>query len=167
MSTGEETLVGRLGRALAGLEEIRIAYLFGSRAGGGARADSDFDIAIRLDEPAAAGDRGAVVRRIAGALGREVASTLVDVVMLNDAPPLVRRRVLRDGLVLRQRSPEERVRFAVRTLRDYQDTCIQRERFVRARIRRLKAEAIDGGSRHLLEKARRAARLLAEASRVS
>jgi predicted nucleotidyltransferase len=166
VSTGADSVVDRLGQVLAGSHEVRLGYLFGSRARGDARHDSDYDIGVLLDPDAASGDQGAIVRRLAGRLGRVVSSTLLDLVVLNDAPPLLRHRVLRDGLVLFQRSPEERVRFAIRTIREYQDAQIRRERCTRARIRRLEAGVTDGGSRDLLEKARGTARLLQQASRV-
>lgn len=166
VSLDADAVCQRLGEALAGVDDIRLAYLFGSRARGDARQDSDFDIAVLLDPTAALAERGAIVRRLAGRLGRVVPSTLVDLVVLNDAPPLLRHRVLRDGRLLVERSAEERVRFATSTIREYQDTSLQRERFTQARIRRVKAGAIDGGSRHLLEKARGVARLLAQAPRV-
>jgi hypothetical protein len=158
--------VDRLGPAFRDLGEVRLAFLFGSRARGCARPDSDFDIAVLLDPAAAGADRGSTVRRLAGRLGRLVSSALVDLVILNDAPALLRHRVLRDGVLLFERSGQERVRFAVNTIRDYQDHQTRRERATRERIRRLRLEATDGRPRDLLEKARGAARLLGKAARV-
>jgi hypothetical protein len=157
----------RLGKALGELAEVRLAFLFGSRARGRAREDSDFDMAVLLDESAARADRGSTLRRLAARLGREVSSTLIDLVILNDAPALLRHRVLRDGILLVQRAPEERVRFTVETIRDYQDGCIRREEHTRRRIGGWKAKTFHGGSGDLLEKARGAARLLRKAHRVS
>jgi hypothetical protein len=153
----------RLGGALRAQDGVRLAFLFGSRARGEARATSDFDIAVLLDDDAARADRGRTIRRLAASLGRVVASELIDLVVLNDAPPLLRHRVLRDGVLLVQRAPEDRVRFAVGTLREYQDHQIRRERATRERIQRLGREANDGRSGDLLEKARGAARLLDKA----
>lgn len=161
------TLVERLGGVLREQEDVRLAFLFGSRARGRARPDSDVDVGVLLDDGLARTDRGATIRRIAARLGRVVSSTLVDLVVLNDAPALLRHRVLRDGVVLFQRSPEERVRFAVTTIREHQDQQIRRERATGERIQRLTREAYDGRSRDLLEKARGVARLLEKASRVS
>jgi predicted nucleotidyltransferase len=158
--------VDRLGPAIRDLGEVRLAFLFGSRARGRARPDSDFDIAVLLDPAAARADRGSTVRRLAGRLGCLVSSALVDLVILNDAPALLRHRVLRDGILLFERSGEDRVRFAAKTLRDYQDHQVRRERATRERIRRLRLEANDGRPRDLLEKARGAARLLDKAARV-
>jgi predicted nucleotidyltransferase len=46
-----DPVVDRLGNALRDSGEVRLAFLFGSRARG--RADSDFDIAVLLDTDAA------------------------------------------------------------------------------------------------------------------
>jgi hypothetical protein len=138
--------------------------MFGSRVRGQARADSDFDIAVLLDEEAARAERGATLRRILGRLGREIASTQLDLVVLNDAPPLLRHRVLRDGVLLFARAPEERSRFARQTIREYQDGSVWRAEHLRRRIERLKRTGTkDGRQGDLLEAARRTARLFAKA----
>lgn len=160
-----DQLIEQLTAALNDIPDVRLAYLFGSRARGQARADSDIDVAV-LVAAAAAADRGALVRRLAGRLGREVSAARLDLVILNDAPALLRHRVLRDGVLLMQRSATDRVRFVTRTLRDYQDGQIRREWATRRRIERLKAGISNGGSRDLLEKARRVARVLGKASGV-
>jgi len=125
MESGSDTR-DRLSGALGDLEEVRLALLFSSRARGQWRRDSDFDIGVLLDAGATQADRGSAIRRLAAQLGRVVSATLVDLVVLNDAPPLLRHRVLRDGIVIYQRSPEERVRFAVKTIRDCQDLQVRR-----------------------------------------
>jgi hypothetical protein len=166
MSATDET-AERLRAALDGLPDVRLAFLFGSRAAGRARPDSDIDVALLLDDQSAGAERGATLRRLAATLGRSVSAAHLDLVILNDAPSLLRHRVLRDGVLLMTRTPEDRVRFAIKTIRDYQDGQVRREFFTRERIRRMGAQTPDGGSRDLLEKARRAARLLGTPPRVS
>jgi len=163
----EMSLHDRLGKALAEVSGVRLGFLFGSRALGRARKDSDFDIAVLVDEPLASEEPGKTIRALAARLGREVSSERLDLVLLNGAPALLRHRVLRDGIVLFQRAPEERVRFAIQTIRDYQDGYIRREEFTKRRIARLKGKTIDGGPRDLLEKARGVARLLGKAQSLS
>ncbi|MDA8067379.1 MAG: hypothetical protein M0T77_02020 [Actinomycetota bacterium] len=46
----------------------------------------------------------------------------MDRVVLNDAPPLLRHRALRDGQRLLDRDPVARVRLETRALLDYLDT---------------------------------------------
>lgn len=90
----------RLRQALSELSSVRLAFFFGSRAHGHPREESDFDIAILVDESTAEMDRGQAIRQLAARLGREVSSALLDIVLLNDAPALLRHRVLRDGILL-------------------------------------------------------------------
>jgi predicted nucleotidyltransferase len=149
------------------MPEVRLAYLFGSRALARAREESDFDIAVLVDGATARDERGRTIRRLAGKLGREVSSAHLDLVILNDAPALLRHRVIRDGVLLWERAPEDRVRFAIQTIRDYQDGSYRRDQFTRRRIERLRKKDVDGGSRDLLQKARSAGRLLAKARGVS
>jgi predicted nucleotidyltransferase len=163
----ERPATDRLAAALARIPDVRLGFLFGSRATGRSRADSDFDIAVLLDDAAAREERGRTIRRLGSRLGREVDSTLLDIVILNDAPALLRHRVLRDGALLYQRSPEDRVRFAIETIRDYQDGAYRREQFTKRRIQRLKARTRNGGPGDLLEKARRAGRLFGKAKSIS
>lgn len=77
--------------------EILEAYLFGSQARGEAMAHSDIDIAVYVDRerllPAPWGYAAELITDLMSALGRNE----IDVVVLNDAPPLLYHRVLRDG----------------------------------------------------------------------
>ena len=95
----DRELLARIARALAPRAEIQEAYLFGSRARGGAGPLSDVDVAVHVDMDkarAAAGPwgyRAGVVSDLAAALR----TNAVDVAVLNRAPPLLYHRVLRDG----------------------------------------------------------------------
>jgi uncharacterized protein len=159
--------IAGLGAELRQLPEVRLAWCFGSQARGEARGDSDVDVAVLVDAEAL-DRRGevATIRRLAGRLGRRVPSTRLDLVLLNDASPLLRHRVLRDGQLLLARSEEERVRFVRQTLREVQDFAPRRAMHTRARVRRLKEGSTDGGSGDLLAQARRAAQALGQARRL-
>lgn len=162
--TGDENeaIRQRLSGALADLAGVRLAYLFGSRASGRARADSDIDVAVLLDPERVGGAEayGREVRRLAGALGRVVSSASLDIVLLNEAPCLLRHRVLAGGRLLFARSEQERVRYAIRTIREYQDFEPRLRQYAGRRLARLSQENGDGRSPDLLEAARRVARLL-------
>jgi predicted nucleotidyltransferase len=77
--------------------EILEAYLFGSHARGEAAAHSDLDIAVYVDRerlpPAPWGYAAELITDLMAGLGLNQ----LDVVVLNDAPPLLYHRVLRDG----------------------------------------------------------------------
>jgi uncharacterized protein len=102
--------------------EVIAAFLIGSQARGSAGPLSDVDLAIL--HPPGLGSRERLDLRLslAAAAGAALGTSEVDVVLLNDAPPLIRHRALRDGIRLVDREPKERIKFTVRTLNDYVDT---------------------------------------------
>jgi len=77
--------------------EILEAYLFGSQARGDAMPHSDIDVAVYVDRerllPDPWGYTADLITDLMSALGRNE----IDVVILNNAPPLLYHRVLRDG----------------------------------------------------------------------
>jgi hypothetical protein len=158
-------LASRLAAVLASLPEVELAYLFGSHARGRARAESDIDLGVVVSAEAAHHARE-TLPRLFDRLGMAVPSDRLDLVLLNSAPALLRQRILASGRLLFARRPEARVRFATRTLRDYQDMQVRRAFFYRKRVERLREGRDDGRSRDLLAEARRAARLLGEAPRL-
>jgi hypothetical protein len=164
-SPDADDLANKLAIALAALPEVEAAYLFGSQAGGRARPESDIDLAI-LVTPGAATDPRAELARLFDRLGRVVRSDRLDVVLLNGAPSLLRHRVVSRGRLLFAREARTRIRFVARTIQDYQDMEVRRERFYRKRVERIQEGKGDGGSGDLLAQARRAAELLGEAARL-
>jgi uncharacterized protein len=96
------------------------AYLFGSRARGAARRGSDIDVATWLDPRL--GPRERLDRQLALAADLEGRAGDVDLVVLNDAPPLLRHRVLRDGIVILDREPVLHVRLRTDALIEFLDT---------------------------------------------
>lgn len=93
--------VARALRALlaeAGAPRVASAYLFGSRAEERAHAESDVDVGLLLcrDAHPRATDRFDAGLRLAGGLQAELGFT-ADVVVLNDAPPLLGRHIVTRG----------------------------------------------------------------------
>jgi len=106
-----EQLVKRLRQVLEPRPEIREAYLFGSRARGDSNPESDTDVAVYLDRGSATHSRSGYAAELAAALMTALRRNDIEVVVLNDAPPLLYHRVLRDGIRLLARSlPETTVR---------------------------------------------------------
>ncbi len=110
----------RIGRAVALLEErfrpLAIVQ-FGSRARGTEHAGSDHDLAILTGRPTP--DPLAVV---AGKVDLEqVLGTDVDLVLLDDASPVLAMEIVRAHRMLRARDPEAFESFVVRTLGAYFD----------------------------------------------
>jgi predicted nucleotidyltransferase len=123
----------RIAEELARIPALLFAVLFGSRQRDHARADSDWDIGIYLDEACSSAERERVRGRLVAALEPSIH---VDVVLLNDAPALLARRAL-DGERLLLRDRRAWVRFAVRTLSAAGDEMYWQHLHARERERRL------------------------------
>jgi len=112
--------VEALVNCLSGQPDVLAAYLFGSHATGEARPESDVDVAVLLSET----DEMKRFKRRLGLMG-EVEEALsrrpADVVVLNDAPPLLAHQVLRHGRLIFERDQGARVEFEVRTGKVYAD----------------------------------------------
>ena len=100
MSVDRSKLVRCLTRALEPRAEILDAYLFGSQARGNAHGQSDVDVAVFVDESLADEGRWGYRAELTTVLMAALGTNDVDVVVLNQAPPLLYHRVLRDGVLL-------------------------------------------------------------------
>jgi predicted nucleotidyltransferase len=92
------SIVERLTRCLTARPEILDAYLFGSHARGDAARHSDIDVAVYVDPDRVPRSNFGYAAELTSELGTALGSDAVDVVVLNQAPPLLYHRVLRDGV---------------------------------------------------------------------
>lgn len=99
-------------------QAVTVAYLFGSAAEGATGPLSDVDIAVLLQEghDLTLDLRLHLMDKLAEILGRET-----DLVILDEANPLLRYEVISHGKVLYCRDESERVAFEERTLDEYLD----------------------------------------------
>ncbi|MBI4264847.1 MAG: nucleotidyltransferase domain-containing protein [Acidobacteria bacterium] len=74
-------------------------YLFGSHATGRPHRESDVDVAVLLDhaEFPTRASRFEVRLSLSSDIGRELGSDAIDLIVLNDAPPHLGRRVMTEG----------------------------------------------------------------------
>lgn len=96
---------------------VRFAYLFGSRAAGDARADSDADVAIMPGHELGLLERARLARELAEALRVPE----VDLVLLDRVRLELRGRVVQQGRLIYSADEPARVDFHVRTLSEYLD----------------------------------------------
>lgn len=108
-------------RCVSGRREIQAAYVFGSVAAGRTRADSDVDIAVLVDRRVRPAHTWAFRVKLMGDLGSALHRSDVEVVILNEAPPLLAHRILSQGKLVFERSASARVEFQVRTASRYFD----------------------------------------------
>lgn len=110
--------------------DLRLVYLFGSRARGNATSTSDTDMAVLFQE----GIERSRQDQILSEIGRRVENK-TDLVPLNNATPLLKYEVVSDGKILYQSiTNEEVVRFELGVYREY---------FHTGRIRRMQFEALE------------------------
>lgn len=74
-------------------------YLFGSRAEGREHRESDLDLGLLLDRTVVPtrSERFDIAIRLSGELQAAISNGAVDLVVLNDAPPLFARRIVTEG----------------------------------------------------------------------
>lgn len=93
-----EQLTSRIADLVAEMAEVQEAYLFGSCARGARQPHSDVDVAVFVDEAVIEASDFGYRADLTTALMSGLGTNQVDVVVLNDAPPLLYHRVLRDGI---------------------------------------------------------------------
>jgi predicted nucleotidyltransferase len=101
--------------------EIQAAYIFGSAATGRTRRDSDVDVAVLVSGRIQPDNMFEYRLKLMADLGSALHRSDVDVVILNEAPPLLAHRVLSKGKLIFERSASARIRFQVNTANRYAD----------------------------------------------
>ena len=117
-------------------KSVRVAYLFGSQATGKAGPLSDIDIAVLLGGPP---DKWFDCRLdLIGMISEALRSDHLDLVLLNEAPPLLRDRVIRYGRVIFCRDEPARIEFEVRTMREYLDFKPYRDLYAKEMLKQIR-----------------------------
>jgi uncharacterized protein len=131
-------LQDRLRERAASLPEVKLAVLFGSTARGQERKGSDVDLGLLL-EPVSRPVRLHIEAELARAAAREV-----DFIDLDEAPPLLRFEITRDGVVLFEREEGLWTRFKAKAMVDWWDWAPYARRIEGAAIRRLRERIAHG-----------------------
>jgi hypothetical protein len=127
----------RLTQTIQAHPEILEAYLFGSRARGDSKLQSDIDVAIYVDRDLAPSSPFGYASALAYDLMAALHEDRLDVVVLNDAPPLLYHRVLRDGIRLLARRLEATTSREGRALSRYCDYLLQLRKIDSAHAERI------------------------------
>jgi predicted nucleotidyltransferase len=131
-------LLDRLRERAAFLPELRLAVLFGSTARGQARKGSDVDLGILLN-PDTREARNKALVELDRAAGREV-----NAVFLNEAPPLLRFEISRDGVLILEREEGLWAGVRAKAMVDWWDWAPYAKRIEDAAIRRLRERMAHG-----------------------
>jgi predicted nucleotidyltransferase len=147
-------------------QDVILAYLFGSVARGQAYSTSDVDIAVLFKPELEAPEM--LERQLQLNIDlSEIIQQEVQVSVLNRASLFFAFQVIREGVLLYERSRQERVDFEVRTMKTYFDFQPRLEFHNQEFIKRIREAGIGGRRRHpgrTLEAARRILERLNRAS---
>jgi hypothetical protein len=116
-----EDLIPKALTYLQSMPDILFAYLFGSFGRGKRLPLSDVDIAVYLKEPTVVQEKK---MEILGALIDILQTDEIDLVVLNNAPLPLRRRILESKKVVVDREPFLRHHYESLTMREYFDFSI-------------------------------------------
>jgi predicted nucleotidyltransferase len=134
-----EGIAERIAEVLRPRPEILEAYLFGSLAREDTNPQSDVDIAVLVERSGAPGFPFGYAADLAADVTGALHGAVVDVVVLNDAPPLLYQRVLRDGIRLLARDLRATTTREGRALSRYCDYVAQLQKIDRAHSARIAA----------------------------
>lgn len=107
---------------LATRPEVQLGYLFGSQATGRTNRLSDIDVAVLVDERPQEGLYPYGYKaRMYTELMTVLRTNRVDLVVLNEAPPMLRHRVVAFGRPVYVRDDAIRIHFEAETMSRYPD----------------------------------------------
>jgi predicted nucleotidyltransferase len=132
-----------LAKNLSIFPEVAAVYLFGSYARGNPRRGSDVDIAVFTREQSSSRRRSRPRSEYVATASKILGTDKVDVVVLNQAPIVLRHEIFRDGKPLYVRDPVSLSRFRVSSSREYLDTIHLRHTFEKAYFRRIREKGFE------------------------
>ncbi|MBU2573712.1 MAG: nucleotidyltransferase domain-containing protein [Elusimicrobia bacterium] len=113
---------GRLARYFSSRPEIKAGYIFGSRTRGVENGLSDIDVAILVDDAISPETYPYGYKaKILTDLLKLLKTDNIDLVVLNNAPCLLRHRAICRGRLVYSGAERERIKFQVRTIAEYCD----------------------------------------------
>ncbi len=132
-------LVEKITAIVEKLPNLKLLILFGSRARGEHRPDSDWDLAISHDET----NRQTHIKEISNdyLTSLSILSELfeinrdsIDLIELDRCSPLMKYQVARDGKLIYEKNTGDFLKFRVRAWKEYADT---------AKFRKIQKDSID------------------------
>lgn len=117
----KNNILHKIQKCLTRFSGIKLAFLFGSFASGYASATSDIDVALLFEGK----PDYYVLESIKDALSKHTKRE-IDLLVLNDASPVIRMQVLKKGHLLIKSTPYYENYFT-RTIEDYEDLKIVRK----------------------------------------
>ncbi len=101
--------------------QVKFAYVFGSQAHGKTGPLSDIDMAVYIDDKIDRNEYFDLKLRTLGELMDYFGSNEIDLVVLNEAPPLLAHRILREGHLVFSVNEKIRLQYESKTVLKYLD----------------------------------------------
>jgi predicted nucleotidyltransferase len=141
-------LDAEIARAVEAVSGIAVLVVFGSRARGSHRADSDLDVGVLPERGLPEARRRYMQADVAAALGHlaPAPAERVDVVLMDEATDLLRQRIMETGRVVLCRDARAWRDLRVRTMWEYGDREWERRLYQDAQRRRLEKGEPSGRS---------------------
>ncbi len=114
---------------------IIVAYLFGAYAQDIATSSSDIDLAVLL--PGDKASSSEFYRKLITAIRANIGTERFDLLILNNASPIIQYEVINTGIVIYIRSEQEQEHFEMKTRQKYLDTAYLRKvqnQYLRKRV---------------------------------
>jgi predicted nucleotidyltransferase len=139
-------LDAEIARAAAAIPGIAVLVVFGSRARGTQRFDSDLDVGVLPESGTDSPRRRHLQADVAVALSHLAPAGRVDVILMDEATDLLRQRIMETGRVVLCRDARAWRDLRVRTMREYGDREWERRLYQDAQRRRLEKGEPSGRS---------------------
>ncbi len=139
-------LDAEIARAAAAIPGIAVLVVFGSRARGTQRVDSDLDVGVLPESGTDSPRRRYLQADVAVALSHLAPDGRVDVILMDEATDLLRQRIMETGRVVLCRDARAWRDLRVRTMREYGDREWERRLYQDAQRRRLEKGEPSGRS---------------------
>jgi len=131
-----EHLEQKLREFFSRIDNVPLAYLFGSIVRGEASSLSDIDIAVLFKDNLLEKEAFDFQLKLIGDLMSLLKTNNVDLVVLNDSPLLLTYNVIRNGIILKSNEPL-RVRFETKIMSRYLDEQYHIKRHARESLKRI------------------------------
>lgn len=136
LQTDLEQLEQKLREFFSGIENVTLAYLFGSTVRGDSNCLSDIDIAVLFDDALLQKESFDLQLELISKLTEVLKTDNIDLVVLNDSPLLLTYNIIRDGIILKSDEPL-RVKFETKIMSRYLDERYHIERHAKESLKRI------------------------------